>query len=361
MKTILNMIVKNESHIIQRCLSSVRKLIDGWLIVDTGSTDGTQETIRRTLADLPGELIDRPWIDFETNRNEALELAKGRGDYLLLMDADDYLKISDGFRLPELICDGYLISQKTDDAYARSFNYLLLIKSALPWVWKGSLHEELLCPKASRFERLENIVHHCTKDGARSRDPKKLFKDLDLLERAHKQEPDNSRTVQFLGFTHEAVGQYKPALSYFKKRLTMGGWDEELFYAQYKVAELERKLGLEPKLFLKSYGKAHQMRPWRAEPLFGIADYAIEEQNFSLGYLASKEAILLPFPSTDSIAVESRVYESGALLQFVKCSFQMGRYHECLEALKRLKTASGLSEKERLGINEVYSALAGTG
>ncbi len=360
MKIILNMIVKNEAHIIQRCLASVRKLIDGWLIVDTGSTDQTRETIYRALSGIPGELIERPWVDFETNRNEALALAKGRGDYLLMMDADDYLEVSDEFRLPELTCDGYLVSQKTNEALSRSFNYLFLIKSSLPWLWKGRLHEELLCPEASRFERLENIVHSCTRDGARSRDPKKLLKDLDLLEKMHREEPENSRTVQFLGFTHEAVGQYGPALSYFEKRLPLGGWDEELFYAQYKVADLQRKLDLEPSLFLKSYGKAHQMRPWRAEPLFGIAAYAIEQQNFSLGYLASKEAISLPFPSSDSIAVESAVYESGALLQFVKCSFQMRRYQECFEALKRLKTASGLSEKERLGVDEVYSALKGT-
>lgn len=360
MKIILNMIVKNEAHIIQRCLASVRKLIDGWLIVDTGSTDGTQGVVHQALFGIPGELIERPWVDFETNRNEALKLAKERGDYLLMMDADDYLEISDGFRLPELVADGYLISQKTNEASSRSFNYLLLIKSSLPWIWKGRLHEELLCPEASRFERLENIVHSCTRDGARSRDPKKLFKDLELLKRIHREEPDNSRIVQFLGFTHEAVGQYRQALSYFEKRLSMGGWDEELFCAQYKVADLQKKLGLEPGLFFKSYGKAHQMRPWRAEPLFGIAAYAIEQQNFSLGYLTSKEAISLPFPSTDSIAVESAVYEFGALLQFVKCSFQMRRYQECFEALKRLKTASGLSEKERLGVDEVYSVLKRT-
>ena len=38
-KTInLCMIVKNEAHVIERCLASVLPLIDKWSIVDTGST-----------------------------------------------------------------------------------------------------------------------------------------------------------------------------------------------------------------------------------------------------------------------------------------------------------------------------------
>jgi len=56
----LNMIVKNEAQVIARCLTSVRPIIDYWVIVDTGSTDGTQETIRTLTGDLPGELHERP-------------------------------------------------------------------------------------------------------------------------------------------------------------------------------------------------------------------------------------------------------------------------------------------------------------
>ena len=36
----LNMIVKNEAHVIERCLSAARPLIDAWCIVDTGSAAG---------------------------------------------------------------------------------------------------------------------------------------------------------------------------------------------------------------------------------------------------------------------------------------------------------------------------------
>ena len=79
-KTIcLNMIVKDESKVITRGLATVKPLISYWVIVDTGSTDGTQEIIKKFMEDIPGELHERPWKNFEHNRNQALELAKGKG------------------------------------------------------------------------------------------------------------------------------------------------------------------------------------------------------------------------------------------------------------------------------------------
>ena len=101
-KICLSMIVKNEASVIRRCLESVRPLIDYWIIVDTGSVDGTQDIIREFFQDIPGELHERPWVDFAHNRSEALALARNHGDYSLIIDADDVLELPPGFRLPFL-------------------------------------------------------------------------------------------------------------------------------------------------------------------------------------------------------------------------------------------------------------------
>ena len=96
MKTIgLCMIAKSEAHVIRRCLSSVLALVDYFLIVDTGSEDGTQQVVRDFLAEhnARGAVIDEPWRDFAYNRTFALrELRKVTDiDYALMIDADDQL------------------------------------------------------------------------------------------------------------------------------------------------------------------------------------------------------------------------------------------------------------------------------
>ena len=84
----LTMIVKNESEVIRRCIDSVRNYINYWVIVDTGSTDGTQELIKEIMNeyDIPGELHERPWVDFGHNRTESLQYAKDKCDYRLIID-----------------------------------------------------------------------------------------------------------------------------------------------------------------------------------------------------------------------------------------------------------------------------------
>src|SRR6266850_5078965 len=106
MTVCLTMIVKDEAHVIERCIESVLPFIDCWAVVDTGSTDGTQEKIRSLLADLPGELIESPWKGFAESRNESLRLAEGQADYMLVMDADHVFKSS---RPLKLTADAYYV------------------------------------------------------------------------------------------------------------------------------------------------------------------------------------------------------------------------------------------------------------
>src|SRR5689334_9101699 len=104
------MIVKNEAPVIARCLTSVLPFIDSWTIVDTASTDGTRSIIRELAGSKPGELHERPWVSFGHNRNEALELAHGKADYLFFIDADEMLRLASSVDTPALDGDGYYIS-----------------------------------------------------------------------------------------------------------------------------------------------------------------------------------------------------------------------------------------------------------
>src|SRR5690349_4725727 len=108
----LNMIVKNEAHVIRRCLDSVLAHVAHWVVVDTGSTDGTQAIVREHMRAVKGELFERPWRDFGWNRSEALRLARGKADYALVMDADHVLHVPKTFSFDTLEADGYLVAHR---------------------------------------------------------------------------------------------------------------------------------------------------------------------------------------------------------------------------------------------------------
>ena len=166
----LNMIVKNESKVIGRCLAAVKSLISYWVIVDTGSTDNTQDVIRQTLHGIPGELHERPCKNFGHNRTEALRLAQGRADYTLIVDADEELVPAPHFQWPLLTMDSYqLKTELLNLVYYRT----QVLRSALEWRFEGVLHEYPACPGASSSGRIEGLVNRPRSDGARSADPDK--------------------------------------------------------------------------------------------------------------------------------------------------------------------------------------------
>ncbi len=79
----LNMIVRDESHVITECLDSVSPYIDYWVICDTGSEDDTAQIIEDYFAarGIPGELHHHEWRDFGFNRSRALDLVRGKARY----------------------------------------------------------------------------------------------------------------------------------------------------------------------------------------------------------------------------------------------------------------------------------------
>jgi len=239
-KTIcLNMIVKNESDIICRCLGSLKWLIDYWVIVDTGSTDGTQNIIKEFMIDVPGELHERPWINFAHNRNESLQLAKSKCDYVLVIDADESLVFAKDFQLPKLDKDYYqIISLNSGTIYPR----VQLINSKLNWQWIGVLHEGLFCPQAKSFGELPSVINQIFWDGNRSKDPLKYKKDADVLEAALKKEPVNSRYVFYLAQSYRDCGEKQAALKNYQKRVVMGGSHEEVFWSLNEAAKLKDQL-----------------------------------------------------------------------------------------------------------------------
>ncbi|MBS0625623.1 MAG: glycosyltransferase [Verrucomicrobia bacterium] len=342
MTVCLNMIVRDEADVIRRCLESVKDLIDYWVVVDTGSVDGTQRIVKEWLEGIPGELHERPWVDFEYNRNEALQLAKEKGDYLLLIDADDRLEKEAGFRWPKLEKDYYVATQN-DGVSGIDTKWMLLISTRLNWRWEGIIHEGLVCKEAKSFDLLTGIVNLYLQDGARSKDPKKVQKIIEKLKELHEKDPADTKTIFYLAESHRGLKNFPTAIEYYKKRIALGGWPEEVFWCMYCVALLERELGLD---FEKSYWDAYRQRPSRIEPLYDLCAHAMQKGDFETGYKIAKAAAAAPL-SLDNMYVSRWIYEWGALLQLTICASNLGKKEECADLVAQLIIKKNLPDDLR--------------
>jgi glycosyltransferase involved in cell wall biosynthesis len=75
----------NEDRIIERTLEAVKDVADEIVLVDSGSTDRTQEIAERFNA----RVIHQDWLGYAAQKNHAISLATG--DWILSLDADEVL------------------------------------------------------------------------------------------------------------------------------------------------------------------------------------------------------------------------------------------------------------------------------
>ncbi len=106
------LIVKDEELNLPRCLASLTGAVDEIVVIDTGSSDSTQDLARSAGA----KVFHFDWCDdFSAARNESL--ARASGDWLMWIDADEQLVESAPGALRDLAAAGtpwgYFIEQRS--------------------------------------------------------------------------------------------------------------------------------------------------------------------------------------------------------------------------------------------------------
>lgn len=344
------MIVKDEAHVIRRCLDSVRSFIDHWVIVDTGSKDGTQDVIREYLSDVPGEIFERPWRNFGHNRTEAIQLAGTSSDYLLFIDADDYLVTPEGYCLPELMEDSYHLPVHHNSVQYRR---IALVRSGLPWRYVGVLHETVKCESHHTIGSIDEIYIRYGGDGGRSQVSalEKYGKHVAILEEALREEPDNARYVFYLAESYRDTGQPEKALAAYERRAQMAGFDQEIYWSLLSAARLAIQLNRPRGEIILRYLLAHESRPSRHEALGELSRYCRQVgKHWELAYLFASRAIRIP-PSRHDLFVLPEWQEWRCLDEFAVAAYWLGKYEECSKACESLLEIKDIPAEDRSRIS----------
>ncbi len=356
-KICLNMIVKNEARIIGDCLAALAPHVDCYVICDTGSTDDTKAIVGRVMAGhgVPGEMHDCGFIDFAQARNEALDRARASGlafDYILFCDADMTLEILDEDWKSGLVEGCYMVEQYGENL--SYFNVRLVARHA-GGRYRGVTHEYFDCPGSIGTTR--GIRYHDRACGANRAG--KDERDLRLLRRAIEAEADEGlvqRYVFYLGQTYYDMGRYGDAIAFYRERAGMGGWDEEVFYALYRLGLSHMHLEPAPEdaegAMLDAFLRAHDTRPGRIEPLYELARFHRERGRHASGYLFAKAACARPRPEDDILFLNDAIYAYRRFDELAVCAYWCGAYQESLDLCEALLRNPAVPKDDRRRIAE---------
>jgi glycosyltransferase involved in cell wall biosynthesis len=310
----LALMVKNEAKVIERCINSVLPGVDVVLVCDTGSTDGTIGVVTKSCKDKEVAFVTfaHTWVNYAYNRNFLLEKCRefGEGiDYWLLLDADETIEIT--HELPELTGDAIQVMMENGSL---KYSVPRLVSAKKPWKYVGAAHEYITCDEPFTYQWMSHLVIHHHADGGNHGD--KLEREAALLLADLHDNPKEPRTVFYLARTFDDMGRWQDACKLYEQRKGLGGFDEEIWYSWYRkgalLCEASRKDPITAES-LRDEGiaqllDAYQVRPWRAEPLWYLANFYSGERSHTLAQFFYRAANDIPYPHNDQLFIDQRAY-----------------------------------------------------
>lgn len=308
-KLILTQIVKNESHVIEKMLNSIKPIVDGICIIDTGSTDNTIDVINNwgNNNQIETYVFERAFDNFENSRNESFKKAReiflskndGHTYYNFWLDADETIIIDPKFDKQKIDKDLYMFN-----TYIGSMKYTRneLCRLDKPFSFYGPVHEFIVCSDKNITSGLmEGITVKVEMTGGswKGNIPAKYKSHAHVLE---KYIDDNRQDPRWIFYTAQSYHdsacvpdnkeendeRLRRSMKYYKERVNRpDGYPEEIFYAQYRIGTIMRAMEEPWNLALNELLKAYSFDPLRGEPIKAIIDYYLAVGEYHNAYLFS--------------------------------------------------------------------------
>jgi len=244
------LIVKNEERDLPRCLQSIETVVDGVVLVDTGSTDATLEVAHRatshpvfsrlyTGASRQDSAGDWKLWDFSKARNVFVQEIEERGaDYVLWVDADDELLTPEALRRA-FYWDQYDVFGVQVESSGSRWTHHRVWKTGQGIHFEGRCHEYPTYGGHSSFVLMDTVVHHHAEPGEGENSNARNLRIL-LEEFAENPSP---RTAFYLANTYRDAGQYAEAIPWYEKRIALArSYQDEWLFAHLYKARCQRRM-----------------------------------------------------------------------------------------------------------------------
>ena len=342
----LNMIVKDEADIIIGTLQNLTEKINFsyWVICDTGSSDNTADLIKNFFKDknIDGELHHIPWQDFAYNRTEALKLAKGKTDFVLIFDADD--RIEGTINLSNLEKgSGYHLQFGTGVSWKR----LCLVDNHLNWFYSGVMHEIIGCkdPKVERALPGDYYVNTNVVVSARNKKGQgKFLEDAKRLAKAwEKKDILQPRYAFYAGECYRFSGKENWDESMKWYTLSANGektWEQERYWSCYQLGNMYSDRGEDEKAWYWWF-RSYEFDRQRQEAFYELIKRCREQNKFQMGYKLYK--MLEPMKEQDKphkLFIINHIYEHSLYSEMFIINHYVQKMEESDALLKKLFMAN---------------------
>jgi predicted O-methyltransferase YrrM len=277
------MIVKNAGPLLAKVLTENLPIIDRWCILDTGSTDGTQDIIRSILKNKKGKLYEEPFVNFKVSRNRCLELAGNTCKFILMVDDTYILKGNLRKFLNEVRGDQFsdsfsLLIQSDDTEYYSN----RIIKTTTGLRYIHIIHEvitnennkNVTIPDRDAYIFDERAEYMETRTNNR-----KQF-DLELLFKEVEEDPDDPRALYYIAQTYGCIGDELSKAKYFELRIRhpVEGYFQEKIDSLFELARTYNfKVNCETKELMKAGEKLTESQWKKCEELY-LQAYALDNK-----------------------------------------------------------------------------------
>ena len=271
----LVIMVKDAGNTFRKVLEENLPYIDRWTILDTGSTDGTQDVIREVLGKRKeGTLYEEPFINFKDSRNRALELA-GKSCVFNIMLDDTYI-LREGVRefLDKVrgddVADSYSLYIREQDM---TYSSNRITKSALELRYIYKIHEIIEPNYNVAIPSHVGHIEDLSSSYMTTRTNNRKQKDLQWLREEIEENPDNPRHYYYMAETYLCIKDWGNAYKWYRKRAEhlVEGYIEEKYDAIYKSAVMADLYLHHPwKNCQDLYLQAYEFDNSRAESIFQL-------------------------------------------------------------------------------------------
>lgn len=355
-KIALGMIVKNEEKVIVKTIIHAISAVDCVYIYDTGSNDKTLElvdNISKEYPDKPFYIKHGKFVNFEVTRNELLDWIEESVDldYILLLDANDEFHgceelkqfASSKLHTKDEDDGGFYIQQRWlyGEVVDKYYN-IFLIRPTCGWRYKGVVHEFISPPRLDTAKIpircpdtiyiYQNRNENCEQSFIRyNRDKEMLLSELE-------KNPDDPRTLFYMGQTCDCLNLYNEAFYYYTRRISIldKGLAEEVYHAKYRMGNICIRLNKSHEEVIKYYMDAYEF--WnRVEPLLRLCEYFLfvrKQPRVAYGYACM--ALFTPFPHEALLFVSETDYHYRRYNRFMCAAFEVGDYIRAYDIGKQM-------------------------